>query len=328
MQPDVSFVVAAYNASGTIERSIASALASEGVVVEVVVADDASTDDTAAIVERLRDPRIRLVRLERNGGPGAARNAALAAARGRVVAVLDADDEVRPERMMRLVQHMEAGNADAAVDNIVYGGEAGLESKAMFPADVFQRMGTLTLERYVLGNCLFAGGYNLGYLKPVFRLDFLRQHGLVYPASIRIGEDFLFLASVLAANAVCVLREEVGYIYHITKGSISRVLCLDHVEQMIASDDEFLAGRSFSKVQQAAWRARRRSLDEGAAFLSAVEAVKHRKVLALLQHVFREPLAMRHFQMPIAIRLKRVLGAFRPRERLTSSSLPHSLPPR
>lgn len=66
--PDVSFVIAAFKAADTITRAIDSALAQEDVSVEVIVVDDASQDNTAAVVEAIADPRIRLIRLPANRG--------------------------------------------------------------------------------------------------------------------------------------------------------------------------------------------------------------------------------------------------------------------
>jgi teichuronic acid biosynthesis glycosyltransferase TuaG len=94
--PRVSVIVPAYNASATIRAAIDSVLGGAYEDVEVVVGDDASTDDTAALVETHPDPRVRLVRAERNGGPATARNLALGAAGGELVAFLDADDRWLP----------------------------------------------------------------------------------------------------------------------------------------------------------------------------------------------------------------------------------------
>ena len=103
MQPDVSFVIAAYNAEPTLSRAIDSALAQRGVSVEVVVVDDCSTDGTLVLARAYTDPRVRVIALERNSGPGGARNAGLDAAQGRWVAVLDSDDTVRPERLAAMI---------------------------------------------------------------------------------------------------------------------------------------------------------------------------------------------------------------------------------
>ena len=91
--PDVSVLIAAYRAGTVLPRAVRSALDSAGVRVEVIVVDDASPDATFAVAEGLAaDHRIRVARLERNGGPSAAHNRALEMARGRWVAVLDADE--------------------------------------------------------------------------------------------------------------------------------------------------------------------------------------------------------------------------------------------
>lgn len=88
-----SVVVPAYNAARTIAATVASALAQTVSDIEVIVVDDGSRDETAAIVARLadRDPRLRLIQ-QTNAGVSAARNAGIAAARADVIAFLDADD--------------------------------------------------------------------------------------------------------------------------------------------------------------------------------------------------------------------------------------------
>jgi glycosyltransferase involved in cell wall biosynthesis len=100
-RPLVSVVMAAFNAARFVEAALASVSAQTLPDLEVLVSDDGSTDDTAARVEAAarRDPRIRLLRMGRNGGQAAALNAAIDHARGRYLAVLDADDEATPTRL-------------------------------------------------------------------------------------------------------------------------------------------------------------------------------------------------------------------------------------
>lgn len=99
----VSIVTPAYRAARFIGETIRSVQAQTYRDFEMLVVDDCSPDDTAAIVERFAaaDPRIRLLRQAANGGPAAARNRALAEARGRWVAFLDGDDLWLPDKLER-----------------------------------------------------------------------------------------------------------------------------------------------------------------------------------------------------------------------------------
>lgn len=90
----VSIVTPAWRAARFVGDTIRSAQAQDHADWEMFVVDDCSPDDTAAVVEKFAaaDPRVRLIRQPKNGGPAAARNAAIEAATGRYLAFLDSDD--------------------------------------------------------------------------------------------------------------------------------------------------------------------------------------------------------------------------------------------
>lgn len=109
--PTFSVIIAAYQAADTIGDAVRSALAQTAPPHEVIVCDDGSTDETAAVVAGI--PDVVLVRKE-NGGPASARNAAAAAATGDFVVVLDADDLYLPDRL-RLLGELGAERPDLDV---------------------------------------------------------------------------------------------------------------------------------------------------------------------------------------------------------------------
>src|SRR6188508_3491780 len=94
--PAVTVVIPLYQKGGSVLAAVRSVLSQRFADLELLVVDDGSTDEGPALVAQVSDPRLRLLR-QPNEGPGAARNRGLAAARGALIAFLDADDEWDPE---------------------------------------------------------------------------------------------------------------------------------------------------------------------------------------------------------------------------------------
>ena len=115
----VSVVVPTYNYGRFIGETLDSLRAQTYEEWECVVVDDGSTDDTEEVVARIseRDPRVRYLR-QPNQRQAVAKNTGLAAARGRYVQFLDADDLLEPRKLERQVGFLEATPAA----DIVYGG--------------------------------------------------------------------------------------------------------------------------------------------------------------------------------------------------------------
>ncbi|MCA1407571.1 glycosyltransferase family 2 protein [Ensifer sp. IC3342] len=303
--PDVTFVVAAYNAADTIVRAVESALRQEGVSVEVVVVDDRSSDGTLEIVSTIADPRVRLIALEQNRGPGGARNAGLAAARGKWIAVLDSDDTVRPGRLARMIERAEKTGAQVVVDNLDVVSLDG-RSVRMFAEAELARQPLLTLPAFIESNVIFRSQHNFGYMKPVFERRFLYEHDLRFDEALRIGEDYILLASALASGGRCAIEPSAGYIYHIREGSISRVLKLDHINAMMSADEAFLRRYPLDILSERMQRKRTRGFHQARSFLLLVEQLKNRSLAGALKAALADPLALRHLHMPIAVRLRRL----------------------
>jgi glycosyltransferase involved in cell wall biosynthesis len=102
----VSCVVPAFNAARFLGEALDSILAQTHPAVEVIVVDDGSTDETAAIAAAYAS-RLRLIRQE-NRGPAEARNRGLACAQGDYVAFLDADDLWLPDKLARQMARFRA----------------------------------------------------------------------------------------------------------------------------------------------------------------------------------------------------------------------------
>ncbi len=113
-EPLVSILISNYNYGRYIGESIQSALDQTYPNIELIVCDDGSTDDSLSVIEEYlgKDPRVQLIRKE-NGGQASGFNAAFAASRGEIIALLDSDDRFLPHKIERIVAdfqaHPEAG---------------------------------------------------------------------------------------------------------------------------------------------------------------------------------------------------------------------------
>ncbi|WP_137131358.1 glycosyltransferase family 2 protein [Rhizobium sp. FY34] len=315
--PDVSFIIAAYNARDTIGRALDSALAQIGVAVEVIVADDRSTDGTAELVRYFGDPRVRLLELPVNGGPGRARNAAIAAATGRWIAVLDSDDEILPQRSAAMIECAGRMDAQIVVDNLKVVKPGALAETMFAPAEL-QKRPALTLADFIDSNVIFRSTFNFGYMKPMFEREFLARKSLRFDENLRIGEDYILLASALASDGICAIEPSPGYLYHIREGSISRVLKSQHVHAMMEADRRFLERYALDPAAHAAQERRSRSLEEADAFLALVEEIKRGSVMGCLKLAAAHPTAIRHLRMPIAARMRRLFGSMSPAGKASS----------
>lgn len=95
--PKISVLMPAYNAAPYIEEAIRSVLAQRGVMFELLIGDDASTDETWQRIQMFSvDPRIRAWKFERRSGSAAVWNRLIPRARGRYLSICDADDRLLP----------------------------------------------------------------------------------------------------------------------------------------------------------------------------------------------------------------------------------------
>jgi len=110
--PAVSIGIPTYRGATHIAETIESALAQTFADFELLIVDDVSPDDTADVVARYRDPRVRYVRNERNVGVEENWNRCLRLARGRMFKLLPHDDLIAPDCLAREVEVLEADRTE------------------------------------------------------------------------------------------------------------------------------------------------------------------------------------------------------------------------
>ena len=242
----VSIVVPAFNAETTIERAIASACRQTERKLEIIVVDDASSDQTLAIVAEAAqaDARIRLLRQPANAGPAAARNRGIAAAKGDWIALLDADDSYLPERLGKLLDLADRAGADMVADNILLC-DAGnqMAGAAMIPPAQLPQPLELTTAEFIARNVGSprAPRISYGFLKPLLKASFLREKRIAYDERNRFAEDFMLYVRCLTNGARWWLLPEAMYCYAIYPGSLTEQQSSHDLLRIRQMESELLA---------------------------------------------------------------------------------------
>jgi glycosyltransferase involved in cell wall biosynthesis len=145
----VSVVMALYNAERYVKSAIGSALASDLRELEVIVVDDGSRDTSAAVVAAIDDSRVTLLRTAPSGGPSRPRNTGIARARAPYIALLDADDLLKPHKLSAAIaaleRHPQAGFAFGDFERIDAQGEL-LEASTLAGYPTFQSLAAVELQ--------------------------------------------------------------------------------------------------------------------------------------------------------------------------------------
>ncbi len=246
--PKVSVIVPTFNAGEHIDRTLQSVTAQSLEDIEIVVVDDASTDDTVERVDRLGrlDRRIRSFRNERNRGPSFTRNSAIQKATGVWIAILDADDCMRADRLEVMTSQAEAHAYEILADDVLFvrrHGDAAFDR--LFTDELVDDQAVRELDaRTFLKLNPPGGSRGIGLIKPIIRADRLRASGIRYREDLRLAEDLFFYLELLMTGARAGLMRPGMYEYLVRADSLSRTKNETDVIRMIQSYDSIIASTS------------------------------------------------------------------------------------
>jgi glycosyltransferase involved in cell wall biosynthesis/peptidoglycan/xylan/chitin deacetylase (PgdA/CDA1 family) len=205
VKPRLTVAIPAFNAVRTISRTIRSILAQTLQEIEVIVVDDASTDETAAVAREFAfDGRVRVISLLENGGAAVALNRALDAAEAPFLMHVDADDWLERTAVEEIVDVLEADVRIAAVyaNAIMHmpDGEVSyvVASPVSTAAEMFAHLMPQVPRAYRVSALKSAGGWTTDD-----------------PAGGRYYEDRLTLARMLGFGAV---RHLDAWLYNVRRG--------------------------------------------------------------------------------------------------------------
>lgn len=222
----LTVIVTAHDVGPYIQTCLDSLLASD-TDIEVIVVDDASTDDGVAVLGRASalDPRLHVITNETCSGPGPSRNRGLDAARGEHVWFVDGDDWLPDGALDRVVAHVGANGSDVVLfdhvrcypsGRLAHSSSRPLLSKAPSPP--------FSLDEWPEASAVLHTPWN-----KAFRRKFLVDHGIRF-SDAPVYEDVSFTYRSLCAAARISVLPEVCYSYRTSRpGALTRRSGSEHL---------------------------------------------------------------------------------------------------
>jgi glycosyltransferase involved in cell wall biosynthesis len=214
--PRVSVIIPTYNREHVLLRAVDSVLCQTYQDFEIIIVDDASTDDTERLVNSFEDPRIHYLKHQKNQYAAGARNTGLGSASGEFIAFLDSDDLWLPHKLEQQVAQLDdlgkewvAGYSGALV-NMKGGVQERLQNHAIYDGDV---LCDYLLCRFTIWTPTF-----------IFRSSLLPIVGC-FDSSLVRGEDVDFYLRVLQQGKLACLKDPAVELFIEVDKGIADISC-------------------------------------------------------------------------------------------------------
>ena len=216
MTPEITAIIPTHNRRNLLPLTLRSVLSQRGVDLEVIVVDDGSTEDVAAVVAAFRDQRIRLIRHDRPTGVSIARNHGAEVARADWLAFCDDDDLWAPQKLAR-----QLSAAAAAGRTWSYAGSVHINSEQRATSGAPPPTPERLVERLPSANSMPGGSSNAIVKKEMFI-----RAGQWDPALVNLADWDLWIRLAQLGTPACVDEPLVGYRIHPGNASLNIPLIL------------------------------------------------------------------------------------------------------
>ncbi len=254
----VSIIIPSYNRAYCIERSVRSVLEQTYREFELLIVDDASTDNTKQVVESIQDDRIRYIRLTENKGASGARNEGIRQAAYEYIAFQDSDDVWKPDKLEKQMQVLtanpQAGLVYCAYEEQRYDGDISIVPDEQMP--LYDKQGDI-YHKLLCRN-------TIGAPTVLARRECFLKAGLFYE-SMTCLEDWELFVRIAKEYEILFLEEPLVIVHLAADGVSSNIAGFFEARcYMIAQHKEaLLQSGLFNKVvEDVLLRAQRRGVVE------------------------------------------------------------------
>lgn len=303
MTVEISVIISAYNAENYLAKSIESVLSQKGIVLELILVDDGSTDNTLKIMQKFaaKDSRITLVENSENIGLSAARNQGMSVASGEWITPLDADDWYGEGRLARLLEAGRRRGVEMVADDQFLISMNSNKSTRRLLSRRFRGVETMiTTAEFIKETRVSPFKMSMGYIKPLIRRDFLHDHGLGYDENLRQFIDWEMWMRCLINDARLLVIGTPGYYYvYDIPGSVSKKKPARNIALLLKTTEQFIEAAKRKNKQEALFQLvkRKKQIQRMEAYLRISSDLKSRRVFHALASLCRAPSAVPHILM-------------------------------
>lgn len=246
--PQISIIIPAYNNSRYLPECVHSVTHQEFTDLEVIIVDDASTDDTPAVASRLaaEDSRIKFIRHDKNSGTLASRKTGVLSSKGKFVMLMDQDDELTAGALTALNSFAEKHQADIYHFGVQVQAANSSAQQAVSGMSAFLTPKPRQLTEDAILSTQFShdDGFDWHVHHKMYAGDFARSAYAMAADRRLVLSDDLYMSFILDATASTYIGipDSPWYIYHLGRGdTLGQQLTTDALETMSQRDAQALS---------------------------------------------------------------------------------------
>lgn len=231
--PLLSVIIPIYNTEAYLDKCLSSLLLQTYTNIEIILVDDGSTDASSSICDAyaIKYSFIKVLHLE-NGGPATAKNKGYTYAKGKYIAYIDSDDELKPEMYKLMLESAERNQADIVCCSYIQVDETGGKSHEECTGLEYILNCGEGLKHLLEKNMIYSQCWT-----KIYRRDILQTNQIRFIDGLKTEEDFIYNLQVFMKSNIITIVDIPLYIYTYRNSSLSRKYYKTHLENFLMNMD-------------------------------------------------------------------------------------------